>query len=350
MMSYRRLVPLLAALLPIAGGCNSLLGIDHHQRAPLEGSDSGTDGGSGYSSDGEPTPDSGCGVDGAVSGLEDVNVVPGSTCGFTMPNPADAGLPNPATYTPQADGIRDNRTGLVWGAVNQFSQRKQMEAVGDCKQMGAGWRLPTRLELVSLVDFTKPGPTINAIFANTPSDKFWTSSHFLCDPSSAYDVGFDIGNTHPTNTQEMHLFRCVKGAPSRCLQKRYPDRGDALVHDVITGLTWQKTVPEAKTWSEAMAFCPGLGPGWRLPSLTELQTIVDETKGGQRDGITYPPIDEAAFPSTKAAYYWTSSPRAGAPDHAYYVAFIHGHADVDSTDMLTLNLVRCVRWDGFSTP
>ena len=94
-----------------------------------------------------------------------------------------------------------------------------------------------------------------------------------------------------------------------------------------------------------MTYCSStLGPSWRLPSLTELQTIVDETKGDP----TTPPIDGAAFPGTPLGYFWTSSPQAGDSTYAWYVAFIHGHADVDLT--MNRNYVRCVRWDGTPTP
>jgi hypothetical protein len=272
---------------------------------------------------------SSCGVDGAAE----------MTCGFTMPNPASAGLPNPASYTQNvADGtITDNVTGLTWeGTVEPFAQYTQGQAIRHCEDAGGGWRLPTRLELVSLVDFTiaKPGPTINAIFKNTPAQRFWTSSHFACDPNQAYYVGFDFGSTHPVTIDKSYWVRCVRGAPSICPPTHYQVQVDGSVQDAVTGLTWQRNVPTDKqTWSDAMAFCPTLGTGWRLPSPTELPTIVDQNKQN-------PPIDADAFPNTPPDFFWTSWPQAGQSGYAWYVAFLHGHTD---TDLITSKFsVRCV--------
>jgi len=302
------------------------------------GGDSGT-----VSSDGGG---SGCGVDGAVNEDDGVDAAAGTTCGFTMPNPASAGLPNPASYTPNvADGtITDNVTGLTWeGTVEPNAQYTQTQAIRHCDDMGGGWRLPTRLELVSLVDFTiaKPGPTINAIFKNTPAQRFWTSSHFACDPNQAYYIGFDYGSTHPVNINNPYWVRCVRGTGSRCSPTRYQVQADGSVQDFATGLTWQRNVPtQNMTWSEAMTFCPTLGPGWRLPSPTELQTIVDPTQVDPTQTPPRPPINGDAFPNTPVGFFWTSSPQAGNSGYAWYIAFIHGHAETEP--VATDYWVRCV--------
>jgi hypothetical protein len=274
--------------------------------------------------------------------IEAKDSIAGTACGFTMPNPASAGLPNPASYTENLlDGtVTDNVTGLTWaGAVEPTTVYTQGQAIRRCEDAGGGWRLPTRVELVSLVDFTfaKPGPTINAIFKNTPADKFWTSSHAACDPTIAWYVGFDNGSTHQERTDIAHRVRCVRGAPSNCSPTRYQVQADGSVHDAATELTWRQKVDPKQPWSDAMTFCPALGTGWRLPSLTELQTIVDETKEN-------PPIDGDAFPNTPgdmSSYFWTSSPQAGPSGFAWYVVFIHGHADTEP--VTSAFWVRCVR-------
>jgi hypothetical protein len=43
------------------------------------------------------------------------------------------------------------------------------------------------------------------------------------------------------------------------------------------------------TFDEALARCAGVGTGWQLPNIKELQTIVDET------GLSGPAIDEDVF-------------------------------------------------------
>jgi hypothetical protein len=271
-----------------------------------------------------------------------------------MPNPADAGLPNPANYVPSSGNVLDMVTGLTWeGSVNA-SLLRQFEAVDHCKGKGPGWRLPTRVELASLVDFTVVNPnenttpdpttlkpTINAIFTNTPAKRFWTSSHRPCDPTYWWWVGFDYGNTHPIAATDTTAYgvRCVRGTPSRCPATRYYPFQPGAVHDGATGLTWQYPMDQTlRAWSDAVMSCPS-GAGWRVPSLTELQSLVDDTKQN-------PSID-GAFPDTSPnddSYFWTSSPYPGDPAYAYYVTFIHGHADIQPRT--TLSYVRCVRWDG----
>src|SRR5450432_4196895 len=73
-----------------------------------------------------------------------------SCAAFPMPNPASAGLPNLASYTSNADGtITDEVTGLVWEGAVDPTLYMQDGAIAHCAAKGGGWRLPTRLELVS---------------------------------------------------------------------------------------------------------------------------------------------------------------------------------------------------------
>jgi hypothetical protein len=208
---------------------------------------------------------------------------------------------------------------------------------------GDGWRLPTRIELASLVDFTTAGPAISASFTQAPSKRFWTSSLAAYQPNAAWGVDFETGAVHQWSISESYTVRCVLGG-SRCPPMRYlSQQGQpARVFDAATGLTWQRDFAPGRPWSEAIAFCRNLGSGWRLPSVTELQTIVDETQEN-------PAIDRDAFPNTPKmdSYFWTSSRQVKPPppggDFAWYVTFIHGHAD---TDPVTFQrYVRCVRLD-----
>jgi hypothetical protein len=368
MQDLRRLVVIPAALICFAGGCAKLLGIESHSLADggaagaggaagtlsgsagsIAGAAGGTGGSdAGYVSDGEPQGGPGCVVDGGVSEAGAMDAGAAMACGFTMPNPADAGLPNPASYTEDLvkGTVTDNVTGLTWeAAVDPNHQFTQKQAVGHCQDQGM--RLPTRIELVSLVDFTKPGvpfmgvdsgkPTIDPRFNPTPAQRFWTSSIFTCNPNAPYYVSFDYGSTHPAQGSDLLYFaRCVSGAPSRCVPKRYDIQADG-VHDLVTGLIWQRKASPKQLWSDAMITCTTRGPGWRLPSLTELQTIVDET---QHD----PPIDRVAFADEPAGLFWTSSPQAGHPNFAWYVAFLHGHADTDDASPTgNTFFVRCVQ-------
>ncbi len=255
-----------------------------------------------------------------------------------MPNPASAGLPNAASYVDNKDGtVTDRISGLLWERLASSSTYTQPEAVNYCLAKGPRWRLPTRLELVSLVDFTvpAPGPTINQAFAGTPSTIFWTSSLDTHDPSSALGVSFDIGYADYDNVGDSGEVRCVSSVAngSRCLPNRYQVDA-AVVHDVATGLTWQaEMAAEPYTWNDAKAYCSGLNSGWRLPSVAELQTIVDEASAPSA-------IDPRAFPDTPGAVFWTSSPVAGQP-YAWGIDFSNGVTT--NPDLSSGYWVRCVR-------
>jgi len=117
---------------------------------------------------------------------------------------------------------------------------------------------------------------------------------------------------------------------------RYDISADTVL-DNDTGLTWQRAVDASiYTHSQATSYCAGLilaDNGWRLPSIQELQTIVDESR-------VNPAIDQVAFPSTPSSYFWSSSLYAGGPGFAWLVNFNGG---IDAVDVDDPFRVRCVR-------
>jgi hypothetical protein len=116
---------------------------------------------------------------------------------WPMPNgPADvvAGAPNPDSYTDNRDGtVTDNVTGLMWQqtvpSIHDFPFGcPWADAVAYCQTLTlasySDWRLPSRIELVSLVDEERyDARTIGRLsidptyFPNTPGTHyFWSSS------------------------------------------------------------------------------------------------------------------------------------------------------------------------------
>jgi hypothetical protein len=129
----------------------------------------------------------------------------------------------------------------------------------------------------------------------------------------------------------------TRSADANAPAGRYTTSG-GTVYDTKTKLTWQQAVaPGTYTWANAKAYCAGLslnGTGWRLPTIKELQTIVDESQ-------TNPSIDTTAFPSTPAQSFWSSSPLAGSSSNAWLVDFSFGYTN--NNDVSSASLVRCVR-------
>jgi len=89
----------------------------------------------------------------------------------------------------------------------------------------------------------------------------------------------------------------------------FMDNDDGTVTDTATGLMWQQGAPSSMTWEAALTYADGLALAgfndWRLPTITELQSIVDFSRAS-------PAIDTNWFPGTGVSYYWSSTTYAGA--------------------------------------
>jgi hypothetical protein len=123
------------------------------------------------------------------------------------------------------------------------------------------------------------------------------------------------------------------GAPAG----RYTVGADTVV-DTVTTLTWQRNVQAATyyNWADAATYCGALslsGTGWRLPTMKELQSLVDFD--------TYSPaIDGVAFPATPSSSFWSST--MFNPTYAWAIDFNDGSTS-HVTDVAYGCNVRCVR-------
>lgn len=84
-------------------------------------------------------------------------------------------------------------------------------------------------------------------------------------------------------------------------------------------LEWSPTLLDGKRVSrkEAEAAVVELGEGWRLPTVDELQTLLDRSRHD-------PAVDTEKFPDTKSSPYWTSSVCAWYSDARWVVHFSNG--------------------------
>lgn len=146
---------------------------------------------------------------------------------------------------------------------------------------------------------------------------------------------------------------------------RFIVHGDGTVTDTRTGLMWQQTTDDGSirdkdntyTWSTGAPYNPdgtafftflatlngptpfaGYGD-WGLPTITELQTIVDLAQPGCGSGS--PCIDQTVFGPTQASFYWSATSLAGSPNDAHVVGFFNGF--VGSGLKTNFSYVRAVR-------
>jgi hypothetical protein len=265
-------------------------------------------------SSGGPWPDS---LTGACSN---------TTKAIVCPQKADAFFGQDGTYrinvpkyTTTSTTMTDSMTSLVWQLKPEPAAKTQAAAVTYCEVLNlAGqidWRLPTRLEYVSVLDegfgagyAMPPGVPIEA------TGTFWTASasgttadgfFVMDDKAGAWTVAIDTSTFGA---------RCVRGAgPSGALSV-----DTDVTIDKKTNLAWQSTQLDetSRTWQEALDYCETLTHAgkddWRLPSIKELATIVDET------ALTAPVISAdfgggmagagGMAGSAVATRYWSSTP------------------------------------------
>jgi hypothetical protein len=99
-----------------------------------------------------------------------------------MPNSASSGLPNAQSYDTSTPGVvRDRVTGLFWQRNADSPRLSWTNAISYCATLVlagcGGWRLPTRIELVSIIDYGRQGPAIDTVaFPNTFVEAYWTST------------------------------------------------------------------------------------------------------------------------------------------------------------------------------
>lgn len=213
----RTLIVAAAALaLPAAAACRAVIGLDELQRTDCPGA---------------ICPDDGGGTDGATDAVVDVTIdvrpdapkgaAPVSWARWKMPNyPNDAGAPNVPTYTlVGTDEVKDEITGLVWKAAPLAQQTTQADAAQACLGLpGGGWRVPKRIELVSIIDYSRINFLVDPAFSGVKNMVIWSSSEvrpFTGAPNQAYwAVNFQTGAVLPQAGELFAFVLCVKGSGS----------------------------------------------------------------------------------------------------------------------------------------
>jgi hypothetical protein len=296
---------------------------------------------------------------------------------------------HPPSYTLSADGltVHDNNTGLTWqrspdtdgdGSLTRrdkltLAQAQALSAKLNAAKFGGfnDWRLPSIKELYSLFGArgTDPSGPMNldtsrlTPFIDTKYFKFAygdtrtgervidsqyaSSTKYVGKGPRGFDklfgVNFADGRIKgydlqmPGGGMEKTFFvLCVRGNPGYG-QNDFHDNGDGTITDRATGLMWSKADSgQGMNWQNALAWAQKrnaekfLGhDDWRLPSVKELQSIVDYTRSPD---TTHSPAIDPVFNCTTITnevhqadypFYWSATTHAGflGGSAAMYVAF-----------------------------
>jgi hypothetical protein len=132
------------------------------------------------------------------------------------------------SYSDNGNGtITDNRTGLMWikdpqtigdawskqGNPAPMTWENALTLCADLNFAGYDdWRLSTRTELVSIVDYGTYEPAINTTyFPNTMSEHYWTSTKHPSIEKRAWFVYFYNGYVNVNNKASLYYVRPVRG-------------------------------------------------------------------------------------------------------------------------------------------
>jgi hypothetical protein len=250
---------------------------------------------------------------------------------------------NVPTYATTVSTATDSVTGLVWQLKPASDKKTQADALSYCADLSlAGqddWRLPTRLEYVTLLDEGLPnGFAVPPALPSDGAGVHWTQSATATSASSFFIVNDHFGGL-TVASGGMFLARCVRGP---ALSGTLSVGTDSTV-DSMTGLEWQTTELDdtAVTWQQALSHCEALEhegkSDWRLPSIKELVTLIDETD------TTAPIVDTAAFGDSSASSFWSSTPAVSFSEEKVAFTLETGFGSTPGIKMSELSAARCVR-------
>lgn len=229
--------------------------------------------------------------------------------------------------------VRDNVTGLIWevktddGGIHNWTDSYDWSDAADVfisqlNDDGFGgytdWRLPTKKELVYMLNYGTHRPAINTIyFPNTIRwSHYWSSTPSTLYPGFAWRVNFSDGTVSTDYKESAFYVRAVRG---RQAPLSLTDNGDGTITDNATGRMWMQATAEDKmNWPDALAWCESLSlagyDDWRLPTIKEIESIVNDVNEELAINSNY-------FSDTMPSNYWSSTTRDEDPAYAWHVSF-----------------------------
>ena len=210
--------------------------------------------------------------------------------------------------------VRDNVTELIWevktddGTIHDIDNTYSWEdaqnvfiAELDATKFGGfnDWRLPTVNELFFIINRNEYDPSINTnYFPITIAGCYCSSNPVIYSYNEeVWSVQFREGKVVNNGCSSV---RAVRGTQ---FSNEFIANGDQTVTDLSTGLMWQQDMQTFMSWVDAIAYCEELTLAgyndWRLPSINELQSIVDYNR-------YHPSIDTEYF-FNNGGIIWSST-------------------------------------------
>ena len=215
-----------------------------------------------------------------------------------------------------------------------------------CGETEDDWRLPSRMELLSIVDAGHILPSIdqsffpytaydkaytppwnnNPGFSSQPDDgaRYWSGDENVAGKTESWVIGFNNGSSYPRQWLSASYIRLVRGIRAKPpTNNRYTDNSDGTITDNLTKLVWDKCsfglsgdscnigsarsllgnstqddIYNAITLANKSSY-KGYSD-WRMPNRNELSSLLDLS-------VHHPAIDSVAFPNTPSAEFLSST-------------------------------------------
>ncbi len=217
--------------------------------------------------------------------------------------------------------VKDSVTNLYWNNTEKLGSaataHNTCESLTDMNK--GDWRVPTVLELATLLNYKDISPTIDdelltVLFNDSTSANVWASEYSLASQEYAYFVNFKdglIGNQ--VNNRYLSIL-CVSG-------NRYDSNinlkpFDGYAEETKSNLMWEDSsvIRTYLTWEAAIDRCEKLTlaghDDWRMPNINEVLSIVDYSENlYQREEFVVASRavwSSTAFPADAEEYVYTA--------------------------------------------
>lgn len=222
------------------------------------------------------------------------------------------------------------------------------------------WGLAHTAKIQTILSYGVTGATAARVdtgyFPGTQADWYWNASPNHAAKNTAFAVNFADGSVNnDADRSTLRYAQVIRNAKQvvgpNGQYEISPDGTEAKDTSVTAVLVWRRCVegmawdgntctgtPLTLTHEEALQYAAqqaaATGVAWRVPSVKELNWIVDREEPA-------PPIKHFVFPNTPGRPTWTSSPEVRRPGQAWAIDFSAGavlqHA---RSERLVLRLAR----------
>lgn len=206
---------------------------------------------------------------------------------------------------------KDTNTLMTWDQANTYCSTNNLDNIEGHND----WHLPSKDELMSIVNYGKSPAIDLTVFRSAKSSNYWTDA---TNGTDAWMVNFGNGSISTQNKGNVAYVRCLRGYMEF---SPLEDNGNGTSTDPSTELILQNGGSGTMKWGSALNYCEGLSlagySDWRLSNIRELG-------------------------SSPCNNCWSSTTNLASIDYAWYISSTGSVGSASKTDSKNYS-ARCVR-------